>query len=108
MYFGFVGVAMTQPITVSIFTFLYKAILAKNGVRVNLTRNILPQLFAAVLAGIAIKLLAMKLVVNFVILGALLLAGGFAYLLMLLAVKKDRVDEFVEYAKSIAGIGAKK
>jgi len=106
--FGFVGVAMTQPITASLNTYLYQLVLKRNGIRINVIRNIMPQLFAAVIAGLGIKYVVSWLMVDFLSLGVLLSAGVITYLLILFSVKKEIIDEFIDYSKSIIRVGANK
>jgi PST family polysaccharide transporter len=49
--YGFVGVAMTQPITATLFSYLYLRVLRRNGVDVCVLKNVLWQLSAAILCG---------------------------------------------------------
>lgn len=73
--FGFNGISFSQPIIGLFFYFVYRRVLLKEGVSFSLLRNIRYQLIAALISGIAIKIVAMLININVPILAAVALIG---------------------------------
>ena len=103
--FGFAGVAMTLPITVPVFTYLYWRILRSQGVSINIFRNIGWQFAAACISSAFVSLLYYGLfpyknyALIFIPIASFFLAA--IYLAILRKYQKSLLDEFQSYIKDI-------
>ena len=80
---GFTGAALTQLVIVPLFTYVYKVVLSKNGIHINITKNIVSQFLLSLLTVAAIIYLKGFFVVNlvtvslFLVISLILSAGLF-------------------------------
>lgn len=99
--FGYTGIAMNQPVIGFIFFFLYNAVLKKEGVRLSLWKNISPQLFSALFAGILVKGASMLVAVNATTIVLLSIFGILVYLAAIYLIAGPLLREFVNYCRQI-------
>lgn len=105
LYFGFNGVAFSQPIIVSIFYFIYKRVLKSERVAVSLVKNTSWQFLAAAAAGLACRAAAGYVPESPVTLLLLSLFGLGIYAGLIFAGPAKLKTEFWEQARALAGRG---
>ncbi len=101
--FGYNGISFNQPIIAVIFYFVYKHILAEDSLHVSVVKNVYSQLIAAVLSGIAVKMMISILAAGIISLIASFAAGSILYFLIIYYIKKEMMIEVVQYIKEIIG-----
>lgn len=108
--FGFNGVAFSQPVIGSMFYFVYRYILSKEGVSFSLWQNIRWQFTAAVISGMVIKALVTvaPMTINLTVLVAAFTAGGMLFVSVLYAINKAILFEFRTYINEAVGRGNSK
>jgi PST family polysaccharide transporter len=95
--YGFIGIAMTQPITAVLFTCLYKLVLADDGIRVMIIRNVYCQSIASALAGVVARGVACNCHLTLISLMSLAGLSIFIYGLAVFVIRRDLFDECREY-----------
>lgn len=105
IYFGFNGVAMTQPLTATLFSWIYVLILKREGIDVKVIPNILWQLMTALFTGLLIKIFMSFTPVNGYTLFIAAFSGLAVYVILMLILRRKLLDEFIEYAKNIVARG---
>lgn len=102
---GFTGIAFSQPIIGLIFYFFYRSVLRGEGVSFSLWNNIRWQTYAAVSTGLVIKLVAMTMSINIVILVAMFVLEVVLYSVIMYCLNKPVLLEFATYLAEIRGRG---
>jgi O-antigen/teichoic acid export membrane protein len=101
IYFGFTGVAMTQPIVTLLFTYVDCIILRKLKIRPRILINIIWQLVVAVIVCLVVKYLAKYFNVNLLSLIILSVINFGLYLILMYIVNKKSLFELKEYVAKI-------
>ncbi|MCM2267379.1 MAG: oligosaccharide flippase family protein [Elusimicrobiales bacterium] len=105
MFFGFNGIAVSQPFIALLFCFVYLRVLHSESVQVSVLINIRVSLISALLAGMAARLLMGTLCPSPLTLAAAALSGAAVYVLMVLLLEKTVLLEFKESVSRIASGG---
>lgn len=101
VYFGFTGVAMTQPATVIIFTYIYYLVLKKEEIKVQVIKNVTWQLISTLLTGLLVKLIVNYIRVNIYNFFVISFFGLILYVSFIYVLRRSLLKEFLEYSKSI-------
>jgi O-antigen/teichoic acid export membrane protein len=99
--FGFNGIAFNQPIIATVFLYVYKRVLAGEGISVEILKNVWNPILASCIVGIAVKLASGWLTINLPNIGILFVLGGSLFLALQYMFKKDVILEFHAYAMEI-------
>lgn len=97
IYCGFVGIAMTQPVVVLLFTCVYLVVLNSNNIKIKVLENIVVQLAASVTAGLSVKLAAHYIDVGFFYMFVISLVGLLIYGVCIYFFKTLLFIEFKDY-----------
>ena len=99
----FNGIAFSQPIIAGIFFFIYHRVLVKEGVVLNVMRNIRSQFVAAFCAAVATWLVAslFRNHLHSLLMGAA--TGVSVYCVVVIIFMRELLSEFIEYLLKIAG-----
>ncbi len=101
--FGFSGIAFSQPVISAIFLLVYKYVLASEGISPVIGKNIRWQLIAALISGIAVKIIVIHVKVNLAALMVILLIGCVFYVAVLYLMWKSLLYEFMKYLSGVLG-----
>jgi O-antigen/teichoic acid export membrane protein len=99
--FGFNGIAFNQPIIATVFLYVYKRVLAGEGISVEILKNVWNPILTSCIVGIAVKLASGWLTINLPNIGILFVLGGSLFLALQYMFKKDVILEFHAYAMEI-------
>ena len=99
--FGFTGIAFNQPIIAVVFLFIYKWVLAGEGIPIEILKNVWNPILASFIVGIAVKLAAGWLTINLLTLGILFVLGGALFLALQYMFRKEVILEFRAYTVEI-------
>jgi len=99
--YGFLGIAINQPIMTFIFFFIYSFVLRKENVKVKIYKNIKGQLLAAFFSGLAIKLVSQLFNENILTLILQILLGLILFLTILFLINKELISEFKSYLNKV-------
>jgi hypothetical protein len=99
--FGFNGIAFNQPIIATVFLYIYKRVLAGEGISVEILKNVWNPILTSCIVGIAVKLASGWLTINLPNIGILFVFGGSLFLALQYMFKKEVILEFQAYAMEI-------
>ena len=99
--FGYNGIAFNQPIIAMVFLYVYKHVLAREGISVEILKNVWNPIFTSCIVGIAVKLASGCLTVNLPNIGILFVLGGSLFLAFQYMFKKEVILEFYAYTMEI-------
>ena len=102
--FGFTGIVLNQPITATIFFFIYKDVLRKEGVMLSISKNIKWQLVVSIVLGLVIKAASLQININFFTLIMLFLLGSLGYIMIVYFTKKEMFSELRRYLLQSQGV----
>lgn len=94
MAFGYTGIAMNQPVITTIFFFVYRRMLSREGVVPAIVDSVWRQLLAALVAAVSIRLLAASGTVTVVTLPLYVAAGFSLFAGLMFITGKKLVTEF--------------
>ncbi len=97
--YGFSGIAFTQPIHLSIFTFVYWYVLNKEQVRISVFRHVATQFVAAAAVGLAVYQVKSYFATSLTGLICCLLMCPILYILIIRLVRYALYKEFLDYLK---------
>ncbi|MBI5903957.1 MAG: oligosaccharide flippase family protein [Deltaproteobacteria bacterium] len=101
--FGFNGMAFNQPIIAMVFLFVYKRVLAGEGIRVEILKNVWNPIVASCIVGVAVKFGSGLLTVSLPNIGILFGLGGSLFLALQYTFRKEVILEFHAYTTEIFG-----
>jgi PST family polysaccharide transporter len=101
--FGFNGIAFSQPIIAIPFYFVYRQVLRAEQIRIEITKNIKRQLFAAVATGVLCKLTTVFIQLNLAILLVMFGTSMLFYISLTYLFNKNIFKEFREYLLKVIG-----
>ncbi len=99
--FGFNGIAYNQPIIAMVFLYIYKRVLAEEGIPVEILKNVWNPILASCIVGIAVKLASGWLTINLPNIGILFVSGGALFLALQSLLNKKVILEFRAYTIEI-------
>jgi O-antigen/teichoic acid export membrane protein len=99
--FGFVGVAMTQAITVPVFTYIYKLVLRNYGINVCIKINILSQLVSALITGLIVYQVMKYLPATLLFVITIALLGTVLYIMIIYLINRRILDEFIGHIRNM-------
>lgn len=94
--FGYTGIAMNQPVITTIFFFVYRRMLSREGVVPAIVDSVWRQLLAALFAAVLIRLIAIMGTVTAVTLPIYVVAGLLIFAGLIFMTGKKLVTEFKE------------
>lgn len=97
MMYGFTGAALTQLIIVPLFTYVYKMVLARNGINVKILRNVGAQFIVASLVVVVISFLKKFIIVNLLSVCGLAVISLSLSMVFIWILDKPSVLELKEY-----------
>ena len=97
MMYGFTGAALTQLIIVPLFTYVYKMVLARNGINVKILRNVGAQFIVASLVVVVISFLKKFIIVNLLSVCGLAVMSLSLFMVFIWILDKPSVLELKEY-----------
>ena len=99
--FGFNGIAFNQPIVAMVFLYIYRRVLAGEGVSVEILKNVWNPILTSCIVAVAVKLASGWLAVNLQNIGILFVLGGSLFLALQYMFRKDVIVEFYGYTMEI-------
>ncbi|MGD0280269.1 MAG: oligosaccharide flippase family protein [Smithella sp.] len=94
---GFTGAAMTQLVIVPLFTYVYKVVLSKNGININIIKNICPQFIISSFTTVVIIYFKGYLLVNLLTICMLTTISLMLFAGLCLLFEKDSLLELIYY-----------
>jgi O-antigen/teichoic acid export membrane protein len=99
--YGYTGAAMTQPITIPIFGFVYYLVLQRHGINISMFKNIKWQLTLSILTAVLVKFSMSVMVANLFSIAFIGCAGLAVYGLLMVIFDPDLKTEILSYLKKM-------
>jgi O-antigen/teichoic acid export membrane protein len=103
IYFGFVGIAFSQPVIAAIFYFVYKRVLQSESITISVLGNIKWQFIAAIMTAVIVRGIGHTIQFDILSLITVMTAGLLIFAGLMFSVKKQIVLEFKDYLLKIKG-----
>ena len=100
---GFTGVAMTQPVTIPIFGYIYYLVLKRHDIEVKVIRNIKWQFITAILSAALVKFTMVFFEANVLSVGFVGVVGLLVYYLSVTFCDTTLKVEMLDYFRKISG-----